>query len=344
MWPGAGTFERAAEVNIPSCEVHVRGPVRSCAMENNSLLCTESLSVSRGQHDPVIFADQRVLDNLLAEEACTHIEHNYFQTLQKDLTPNMRSVVVGWMMEVCEELSCDQNVYPLAVRLLDLFLSKIPTQRCNLQLLGATCLHVASKLRSTQLISTETMVYYTDNSIKAAEMNKLELLLLVVLGWNVTPVTSSDFVEHILTRVPWSSEKKVLRQHAHVLAQLCCSNADPELVRLRPSAVACGALVAAARGLNIPSKDKVLAHVCHLTKTKEADVLYVVDRVEANVQEHQRTAAMQQQMAQQHQKLVASSSSSGNSSLALDIIIDENDDAEASKPITPTDIQDIYFD
>jgi hypothetical protein len=73
--------------------------------------------------------------------------------------------------QVCEELACDIHVFPLSVRLLDLFLSKIRTPRCNLQLVGATCLHIASKLRSTQLIATETMVYYTDNSIKAADMN-----------------------------------------------------------------------------------------------------------------------------------------------------------------------------
>lgn len=118
---------------------------------------------------------------------------------------------------------------------------------------------------------------------------------------------------------------------------------DPHIMLLRPSAVACGALVAAARGLNIASKDQVLEHVCRLANTAAADVLLVVDRVEANVQEHQRAAAIQmaqqQQQQQQHQKLV-----SGNSSLALDIIIDDNSDAEASKPVTPTDIQDIYFD
>ncbi|XP_059480526.1 G1/S-specific cyclin-D2-like [Neocloeon triangulifer] len=335
-----GKANRPAEVNIPSCAVHVRGAVRSCTMEN-SLLCTESLSVNRGGHDPVIFADSRVLENLLAEEGRTLIEQDYFKTVQKDITPNMRSVVVSWMMEVCEELACDTLVFPLSVRLLDLFLAKIETPRCNLQLLGAVCLHVASKLRSTQLIATETMVYYTDNSIQAADMNKLELMLLMVLGWNVTPVTSADFVEHILSRVAWSSEKKVLRQHAHVLAQLCCSNADPELIKLRPSAVACGALVAAARGLNIPSKDKVLAHVCHLAKTETHEVLYVAERVEANVREHQRAAGVQPQVTQQHQKHMASS---GNSNTALDIIIDDSADAEASKPATPTDIQDIYFD
>jgi len=99
--------------------------------------------------------------------------------------------------------------------------------------------------------------------------------------------------------------------------------------------------VAAARGLNIPSKDKVLEHLCYLAKVDASDVLYVVERVEANVQEHERAATNQQIAQQQHQKHM---SSSGNSSLALDIIIDDNGDVEASKPDTPTDIQDIYFD
>lgn len=73
----------------------------TCEEMENSLLCTESLSVSRGEHDPVIFADRRVLDNLLADEARSMLAEDYFATNQTDLTPNMRSVVVTWMMEVC---------------------------------------------------------------------------------------------------------------------------------------------------------------------------------------------------------------------------------------------------
>jgi hypothetical protein len=73
----------------------------TCEEMENSLLCTESLSVSRGEHDPVIFADRRVLDNLLADEARSMLVEDYFTTNQTDLTPNMRSVVVTWMMEVC---------------------------------------------------------------------------------------------------------------------------------------------------------------------------------------------------------------------------------------------------
>jgi len=71
----------------------------------NSLLCTESLSVSRGEHDPVIFGDQRVLDNLLAEEGRSQITTTYFGTVQNDLTPNMRAVVITWMMEVSTNLN-----------------------------------------------------------------------------------------------------------------------------------------------------------------------------------------------------------------------------------------------
>lgn len=73
----------------------------TCEEMENSLLCTESLNVSRGEADPVIFADRRVLDNLLADEARSMVNEDYFTTNQTDLTPNMRSVVVTWMMEVC---------------------------------------------------------------------------------------------------------------------------------------------------------------------------------------------------------------------------------------------------
>lgn len=90
---------RQQKVNRPVAPVLV---VKcTCEEMENSLLCTESLSVSRGEADPVIFADRRVLDNLLADEARSMLAEDYFTTNQTDLTPNMRSVVVTWMMEVC---------------------------------------------------------------------------------------------------------------------------------------------------------------------------------------------------------------------------------------------------
>jgi cyclin D2 len=75
-----------------------------------------------------------------------------------------------FVLQVCEELGCENQVFPLSVRILDLFLASCNTARQHLQLLGAVCLHVASKVRQVHPIATETLIYYTDNSITAMDM------------------------------------------------------------------------------------------------------------------------------------------------------------------------------
>lgn len=66
----------------------------------NSLLCTERLDSRRAMQDPVIFADQRVMENLLSLEIKSMIKIDYFEEVQTDVTSNMRHIVVNWMMEV----------------------------------------------------------------------------------------------------------------------------------------------------------------------------------------------------------------------------------------------------
>jgi cyclin D2 len=243
-----------------------------------TLLCVEKMELCRAERDKVIFADQRVMNNLLEAERLSMITIDYFVEVQKDITSVMRRIVVNWMMKVCEDVHCENQVFPLAVRLIDQFLARCNTSRQHLQLLGAVCLQVASKLRQAQPVSTETMVYYTDNSITADEMMRVELLILQILDWNISFVTAADFLEHILSRVPWAEENPLLRPRAHLLVKLCCTEA--EITRMRPAAVASTCLMAAARGLRIPSASKVGNHVCCLTHVNEKDAIVFEKYVE----------------------------------------------------------------
>jgi len=72
---------------------------------------------------------------------------------------------------VCDELNCDTQVFPLAVKLLDMTLSTVSVSINQLQLLGATCMHIASKLRSTNIISTTQCTYYSDHSFTTRAVN-----------------------------------------------------------------------------------------------------------------------------------------------------------------------------
>lgn len=53
---------------------------------------------------------------------------------------------------------------------LDRFLAVVPTRKCHLQLLGAVCMFLASKLKETIPLTAEKLCIYTDNSIRPQEL------------------------------------------------------------------------------------------------------------------------------------------------------------------------------
>lgn len=53
---------------------------------------------------------------------------------------------------------------------LDRFLAVVPTRKCHLQLLGAVCMFLASKLKDTSPLTAEKLCIYTDNSIRPQEL------------------------------------------------------------------------------------------------------------------------------------------------------------------------------
>lgn len=52
----------------------------------------------------------------------------------------------------------------------DRFLSVCPIRKSQLQLLGTTCLLLASKLREPKPLSADILVFYTDNSITRSDL------------------------------------------------------------------------------------------------------------------------------------------------------------------------------
>ncbi|KAF4079500.1 hypothetical protein AMELA_G00178780 [Ameiurus melas] len=236
------------------------------------LFCREKEGVVRALLDPTIFSDDRVLQSLLTIEDMFLPQAPYFQRVQKDLQPYMRRVVATWMLEVCEEEDCEQEVFLLAVNYLDRYLSVVPTKKSCLQLLGAVCLFLASKLKSYQPLSAKKLCLYTENSITCQELLTWELMVLGKLKWNLAAVTPHDFIEHILRKLPLPEDRvELIRKHAQTFIALCAT--DHSFVMYTPSMIATGSIGAAVCGLQInrtessvwgESTTELLAKITHI--------------------------------------------------------------------------------
>lgn len=69
---------------------------------------------------------------------------DYIEKVQKDVTPNMRGVLIDWLVEVAEEYKLLSDTLYLSVTYIDKFLSLSVLNRQRLQLLGVSSMLIAS--------------------------------------------------------------------------------------------------------------------------------------------------------------------------------------------------------
>ncbi|XP_058502160.1 G1/S-specific cyclin-D1 [Solea solea] len=221
------------------------------------LLCCEVDSIRRAYQDVNLLND-RVLHTMLKAEETYLPSPNYFKCVQKEIVPKMRKIVSTWMLEVCEEQKCEEEVFPLAMNYVDRFLSVEATRKTRLQLLGATCMFLASKMKETVPLTAEKLCIYTDNSVQPGELLQMELLVLNKLKWDLASVTPHDFIDHFLSKLNIHlSTKQILRKHAQTFVALCAT--DVNFIASPPSMVAAGSVVAAVQGLYLKSQDASLS-------------------------------------------------------------------------------------
>ena len=69
---------------------------------------------------------------------------NYIETVQTDITANMRGILVDWLVEVAEEYKLVADTLYLTVSYVDRYLSSNAITRQQLQLLGVASMLIAS--------------------------------------------------------------------------------------------------------------------------------------------------------------------------------------------------------
>uniref|UniRef100_A0A8C3EWC9 Cyclin D3 n=1 Tax=Corvus moneduloides TaxID=1196302 RepID=A0A8C3EWC9_CORMO len=250
------------------------------------LLCAESVPrVPRAGRDLHLLGDRRVLQNLLSLEERYSPRVSYFQCVQRDIQPYMRKMLAFWMLEVCEEQKCEEEVFPLAMNYVDRYLSSVPVQKNHLQLLGAVCMLLK-------------LCIYTDNSITPQELLHWELLVLEKLKWDLVSVIANDFLAHILHRLPLPADKvELVKKHAQTFIALCAT--DYTFVMYPPSMIATGSIGAAIHGLTLSvngfSGEAITELLAGITGTEVDCLKACQEQIEAALAESLKQASQSQQ-------------------------------------------------
>ncbi|XP_076611151.1 G1/S-specific cyclin-E2-like isoform X1 [Chaetodon auriga] len=128
-------------------------------------------------------------------------EQNYrhsksFMQKHPRIQPRMRSVLLDWLIEVSEAYALHRQTFYLAQDYFDRFmLTQNNIGKEMLQLIGITCLFIASKMEEACPPKLSEMAYVTAGTCYEDEILQMELIILKALSWNLCPETAVSWLK-----------------------------------------------------------------------------------------------------------------------------------------------------
>nr|QZZ92780.1 cyclin A 2;2 [Larix kaempferi] len=196
---------------------------------------------------------------------------NFMETIQRDINANMRGVLIDWLVEVSEEYKLVPDTLYLTVSFIDRFLSANVVNRQRLQLLGVSCMLVASKYEEICAPPVEEFCYITDNTYKKEEVLDMEVNVLNRLQYDLTTPTTKTFLRRFIRAAQASCKVSSLHLEfmGNYLAELTLVEYD--FLKYLPSQIAAAAVFVARMTLD-PKVHPWNSTLQHYTGYKVSDM------------------------------------------------------------------------
>ncbi|XP_071378854.1 G1/S-specific cyclin-E2-like [Centroberyx affinis] len=128
------------------------------------------------------------------EQKYTHSKS--FMQKHPRIQPKMRSILMDWLLEVSEVYTLHRQTFYLAQDYFDRFmLTQDDTEKGRLQLIGITCLFIASKMEEIYPPKLAEFAYVTDGACLEDHILQMELIILKALNWNLCPETAVSWLK-----------------------------------------------------------------------------------------------------------------------------------------------------
>lgn len=141
---------------------------------------------------------QEIFENLRQSERLRRPGTTYMESVQTDINPAMRSILVDWLVEVGQEYRLSSDTLFLSVAYVDRFLSLCDIKRNRLQLAGVTAMLVASKYEEIYAPQIDEFCFITDNTYVREDVLSMERELLNALEFDLTQPTTKTFLRRFI--------------------------------------------------------------------------------------------------------------------------------------------------
>jgi len=184
-------------------------------------------------------------------ERAQSVKKAYLDGRSGAILPKMRCVLVEWLVEVHKQFALLQETLYCSVGILDRYMQvdceKVP--RKNLQLVGVTCMFIASKYEEMYAPEIGDFVYITDNAYTQAQIRDMEIKIMSVLAFDM----GRPLPLHFLRR---NSKAGQVDATAHTMAKYVMelSLLEYNLCHVRPSEIAAVALAFSLKALDTDEK------------------------------------------------------------------------------------------
>merc|ERR1719474_14925 len=173
-------------------------------------------------------------------------------TTKPEINGKMRAILIDWLIQVHQRFSLLQETLYLTIAILDRYLQSrfCDVKRKKLQLVGVTCMWVASKYEEMYAPEINDFVYITDSAYTSLEIRQMELDVLRALDFNL----GKPLPLHFLRRNSKAAGVDAV-QHNFAKFFMEMTLQEYSFVHITPSQLAAAALCLSCRVVNEESDE-----------------------------------------------------------------------------------------
>jgi len=186
-----------------------------------------------------------------------------YMAKQPHINAKMRAILVDWLVEVHLKFKLMPETLYLTINLIDRFLERKIVARQRLQLVGVTCMLLASKYEEIYFPEVRDFEYITDKAYNRNQILQMESLVLNTLGFELTVPTAIVFVKRFLKA---ASASNTTTQLALYFCERTLQEYD--MLKYLPSTIAASCVSLALKVNNQPTWNSTLTRYTEYTESK----------------------------------------------------------------------------